>query len=67
MLLKWESNEVVIRLHFIMLQKRVLELLQQLHNGSDGGHLGINETLVSVRERYYWLGNKVDTRTTFSI
>ncbi|MFG1588281.1 integrase zinc binding domain-containing protein, partial [Staphylococcus aureus] len=31
------------------------EVLEELHGGISGGHLGINKTITKVRERFYWL------------
>jgi hypothetical protein len=34
---------------------KVMGVLRQLHGGSSREHIGINKTLVKVRQQYYWL------------
>jgi transposase InsO family protein/predicted aspartyl protease len=41
---------------------RRAEVLQQLHDGSAGGHLGVHKTLEKVRSRFYWNNLKDDVR-----
>lgn len=39
----------------VLLKKRATNVLQSVHNGVSGGHLGINKILDKVRERFYWI------------
>jgi hypothetical protein len=34
---------------------KVKDVLDKLHGGPSGGHLGVNKTPDKVREQYYWL------------
>ncbi|KAJ8941098.1 hypothetical protein NQ318_019103 [Aromia moschata] len=36
-------------------RNRVPEVLEEIHNGSTGGHLGVTKTLGKVRDRFYWV------------
>ena len=38
------------------------EVLKNLHEGTMGGHLGIEKTLARLRERFYWPGYHSDTQ-----
>ncbi|KAJ8915311.1 hypothetical protein NQ315_014819, partial [Exocentrus adspersus] len=56
----WESPDGKERNYQTILpRKRVPEVLQAVHSGVGGGHFGINKTLDKVRERFYWLGNRL--------
>lgn len=43
------------RHQMVLLKKRATNVLQSVHNGVSGGHLGINKILDKVRERFYWI------------
>ena len=36
------------------------EVLEAVHNGVGGGHLGVNKMLGKVRESFYWLNSHED-------
>ncbi|KAJ8949008.1 hypothetical protein NQ318_005182, partial [Aromia moschata] len=38
------------------------EVLEEIHNGSTGGHLGVTKTLGKVRERFYWVNCTTDVK-----
>ena len=38
------------------------EIVQQLHEGAFGAHLGKNKTLQRLKERFYWSGHSDDVR-----
>lgn len=38
------------------------EVLRELHEGSVGGHLGVDKTLARLKERFYWPGHHNDVR-----
>jgi hypothetical protein len=44
----------------VLPQRRVNEVLTELHVGQSGGHLGVNKTLNKVQQRYYWLQARND-------
>ncbi|KAI8737343.1 Transposon Ty3-I Gag-Pol polyprotein [Biomphalaria glabrata] len=57
----WESTDgTSTRLQIVLPKVRIQEVLQELHNGSTCGHLGINKTLEKVRQRFYWCRYKED-------
>ena len=35
---------------------RIPEVLNELHNGPSGGHMGITKTLKKLKEKFYWVG-----------
>lgn len=41
---------------------RVKDVLREAHDGTSGGHLGVNRTLTKVRERFYWLHCREDVQ-----
>jgi hypothetical protein len=38
----------------------VKEILAELHGGTSGGHLGVNNTFDKIRQQYYWLHSRSD-------
>ncbi|KAJ8948302.1 hypothetical protein NQ318_020789 [Aromia moschata] len=50
-----KSDGTEERKHLIVPRNRVPEVLEEIHNGSTGGHLGVTKTLGKVRERFYWV------------
>ena len=38
------------------------EVLEDLHEGALGGHLGMEKMLARVKERFYWPGHHKDTQ-----
>lgn len=61
---KWVNSEGTSSHSQILLPRsKVGQVLQEMHNGASGGHLGINKTLAKVRERYYWLSSKQDVES----
>ena len=58
---RWESlNGRNIRIQTVLPRSRVKEVLEELHGGTSGGHLGVNKTIDRVRERFYWLHMRQD-------
>ena len=52
---RWENNSGnSTQRHLIIPRSLVPTVLQALHDGPAGGHLGRNKTLAKVRERFYW-------------
>ena len=61
---KWESeNSRTTRDRLVLPKQKVNEVLEELHSGSFGGHLGSNKTLKNAQMRYYWVGMKDDVRS----
>jgi hypothetical protein len=57
----WESiNGRKKTLQIIVSRSKVKEVLEKMHGGSSGGHLGANKTLDKVRQRYYWVNLRAD-------
>jgi hypothetical protein len=57
----WESANGRSKIAQIILPwSRVKDVLTELHDGSSGGHLGVNKTLNKVRQRFYWLQARGD-------
>lgn len=49
----WESIEGTYkRLQLILPIVKVAEVLQEIHNGTSGSHLGVNTILDEVRQRF---------------
>ena len=57
----WESTDGSTNvLQLIIPKVKVPEVLQQMHSGVSGGHLGMNKTLDKIRQRFYWVYCKMD-------
>jgi hypothetical protein len=57
----WESANRRSQIDQIVLPRSMVkDVLTELHGGTSGGHIGVNETLNKVRQRYYWLQAKGD-------
>ncbi|KAJ8983250.1 hypothetical protein NQ317_008860 [Molorchus minor] len=41
---------------------RVPGVLQEIHGGASGGHLGVTRTLAKLRERFYWVNATKDVK-----
>lgn len=53
----WESEDGKESKDLIVVPRsRISEVLQELHNGPSGGHLGVNKTVEKVKQRFYWIG-----------
>lgn len=50
------------RLQIILPKKRIPDVLQELHEGTSGGHFGVHRTLERARERFYWANLKEDVK-----
>lgn len=58
---EWESPDGKERILQLVIPKKYIPIiLEELHGGTSGGHLGINKTLNKVRERFYWVRCKED-------
>ena len=50
-----------IPFHQLVAPKQIRQLiLDELHNGVGGGHLGVEKTMGKLRQRFYWVGYKDD-------
>ena len=49
-------------LQLVIPQSLRAEVLQELHSGLVGGHLGEDKTMARLRERFYWPGQWADVR-----
>ena len=41
---------------------RVPDVLKEIHDGSGGGHFGVNRTVERLRQRFYWVNSKEDVK-----
>jgi len=58
---KWESPNLKInKFQLIVPQKKIKQILEEVHDSPSGGHFGVNKTLDRVRRRYYWVTCKSD-------
>jgi hypothetical protein len=52
----WESLDRRLKIAQIVLPRcRMNDVLTELHGGPSGGHVGVNNTLDEVWQKYYWL------------
>ena len=57
----WESADGTEKKPQLLVPRSVVtEILQEVHNGISGGHLGVTKTLSKIRERFYWPAYKLD-------
>ncbi|XP_063215566.1 retrovirus-related Pol polyprotein from transposon 412 isoform X1 [Bacillus rossius redtenbacheri] len=57
----WESpNGKVVKMQLLLPKSLVAEVLKEIHDGTSGGHLGVNKTLGKTRLHYYWLKCRQD-------
>lgn len=50
------------KLQLVIPKSKVREVLQELHDGTSRGHLGIKKTLEKVRKRSYWIHRTDDVK-----
>ena len=61
---RWESeNGRTIRKRQVLPRQKIRDVLEELHSGAFGGHLGSTRTLKNAQMRYYWVGMKADIRS----
>ena len=61
---KWESADgSKHRMQTVIPRSRTTEILDEMHGGPSGGHLGVNKTLDKTRERFYWLHVREDVES----
>ena len=61
---RWESDDGrQVRHQVIVPQAHRKEVVDELHGGPTGGHLGQTKTLAKVRQRFYWCGVDADVRS----
>ena len=61
---KWESADgTKHRMQTVIPGSRTTEILDEMHCGPSGGHLGVNKTLDKIRERFYWLHVREDVES----
>jgi len=41
-------------------QKKIKQILEEVHDSLSGGHFGVNKTLDKIRKRFYWATCKQD-------
>ncbi|KAJ8948845.1 hypothetical protein NQ318_013497 [Aromia moschata] len=57
----WEnSEETEVKKQVLLPRSRVHEVLQEVHGGIGGGHLGTNKTPQKLRNRFYWANCRTD-------
>lgn len=54
------AGEGICKFQMILSKNRVKEVLEEMHNGVGGGHSGINNVLVAVRDRFHWIRYRSD-------
>lgn len=53
----WESEDGRVRKQLLVVPQNLqIDVLQECHSGSSGGHLGIRKTLEKIKIRFYWIG-----------
>ena len=58
---KWTPKcQSLERLQYVTPSKLKNEIFRQVHDSRLGGHLGINRTLMKIRQRFYWPRCKTD-------
>lgn len=62
---RWESNRGdQIEWHVVLPEVLRKMMVQEIHSGPSGGHLGMRRTMAKVRQRFYWPGLDTDVRST---
>ena len=57
----WIFQETdVTKLQMLLPQKLILDVLKSLHDHPTSAHLGVTKTLLKVRDRFYWPGQRRD-------
>lgn len=57
----WQSPDgKTITDQVILPRSKIKEVLEEMHSGVSGGHLGVNRTIDKVRQRFYWLHLRAD-------
>lgn len=57
----WESTDGKhVTMQLVLPRAYVRPVLEEMHGGTSGAHLGINKTLAKVRERFYWVHCRED-------
>ena len=55
----WQTPNKTSRVRqFVASHALQSKIFRHLHGHTFGGHLGVNRTLVALRERYYWPGHR---------
>ena len=61
---RWESDTgAEIRWQILLPSGLHATVLDELHGGKTGGHLGHRKTVGKVRQRYYWVGSDAAVRS----
>jgi len=54
---QWESEDGKYSKQLVVVPScKISNILEEYHNNSSGGHLGVNKTLQKIKERFYWVG-----------
>ena len=60
----WESADgKQIKKQLVVPRKKVNQVLEEIHNGKSGAHLGVNKTLDKIRDRFYWVNYCEDVKS----
>eukprot|EP00731_Ephydatia_muelleri_P011775 Em0006g669a len=62
---RYEGSDGDISLQVVAPKEIREDIMQQLHEGAFGAHLGENKTLYQLRERFYWPGHSDDVRNWY--
>ena len=57
------KNENLDRLRLILPKQFRPQIIEELHQGIGGGHLGHEKILGQLKERYYWPSHYTDVKT----
>lgn len=58
---KWESaNGSKYVMQIVVPKSRTTDVLQEMHGGPTGGHMGMNKTLDRIRSKFYWVHARSD-------
>ena len=50
-----DGKDEVMQIILIVPRRKVQSVLKEMHDGTSGGHLGVNKTLDKIRKWFYWL------------
>ena len=57
------NSDAAAKVQVVLPQSMVFKVLEQLHNVSTGGHLGVQKLQGKVKDRFFWLGWFGDVKT----
>lgn len=60
----WESADgKELKTQLIVPKEKISEVLEEMHGGKSGAHLGVNKTLEKIRNRFYWVNYCQDVKS----